>query len=200
MGISLTRQLYAIVYACLCGVSLGCLYDVFRLIRAFFGVSEYTRIGRDFYSLRLPLIGTVPRPASRKLYRAVRFWAIFASDVLFAFLAGCIFSTFLYVAASGCFRWFYLLSACVGFSVYYFTIGYLVITFSDLLICLVRICIRYIVYFLLLPLRFAYKLVCVLTQCIKLWAIIPIAKTMYVRRCRRYTVQIKNNLSEQIQV
>lgn len=200
MGIPLTRQLHAIVYALLCGLWCGALYDLFRLTRVFLGITEYSQTGLKLYGRTFPLIGMIRRPQSGRIVRAAQFWTVFVGDVLYALTVGCIFSVFLYVAASGCFRWFYLFSLGIGFFVYYFTIGKLIMTLSDMLVCIIRICLRYVLFFVMVPLRFVGKMLCrggrYLSQCM----ISPIRRFLYTVRCRRYTSHVRNDLIKLVRI
>ena len=200
MGIPLTRQLYAMLYALLCGVVCGGIYDLFRLTRVFFGINKYSATGRKLYGFRFPLIGVIRRPNAGKVVRVAQFWIVFAGDVLYAILLGCIFSIFLYVAASGCFRWFYLFFTCAGFSVYYFTIGKLVMAVSDILICLLQIGFRYALYFLMVPFRIAAKILTAILHFVSRRMVQPIRACAYMARCRRYTHQVKNTLHRVIRI
>ena len=200
MGIPLTRQLYAMLYAILCGIVCGGIYDLFRLLRVCFGINRYSVLGRKLYSFRFPLIGEIRRPDTGNIVRWAQFLIVFAGDVLYAILVGCIFSVFLYVAASGCFRWFYLFFACVGFLVYFFTIGKVVMSVSDVLICILRIGFRYALYFSLLPFRFLLKMWRASLLVLFRRIVQPIRKRAYVARCRRYTLQLKKNLYRLIRI
>lgn len=200
MGISLTRQLHAIVYALLCGLGCGVLYDLFRLTRVFLGITEYSQTGLRLYDRPFPLIGMLRRPRSGRIVRAAQFWTVFVGDVLYALIVGCLFSVFLYVAASGCFRWFYLFSIGVGFFAYYFTVGKLVMAVSDMLVCIFRICLRYVLFFLMVPLRFVVKISCRIGRYLSKHMISPIQTRLYTVHCRRYTSQIRNDLIKLIRI
>lgn len=194
------RQLYAMAYAVICGVLCGITYDSFRLFRVFWGITEYTKMGQKLYSAEFPLIGTVRRPDSGRIVRTAHFWIVLIGDILFALLSGCIFSVFVYVAASGCFRWFYLLFACVGFLVYYFTIGNLVMAASDVIVCILRILLRYVLYFFVLPFRAVWKMMIVVQQHVLIRVFYPIMRCIYRSRCRKYTSRAKNDLFKLIRI
>lgn len=200
MGILLTRQLYAMLYAILCGVLFGGIYDLFRLTRVFFGINKYSKLGQKLYAFRFPLIGVIRRPDTGSIVRIAQFWIVFAGDILYSVLLGCIFSIFLYVAASGCFRWFYLFFTCAGFFVYYFTIGRLVMAVSDILICLLQIGFRYALYFLMVPFRIVSKILSATLHFVFRQIVQPIRKRAYMARCCRYTLQLKNNLHRLIRI
>lgn len=200
MGIPLTRQLNAILYACLCGVLLGSIYDVFRLLRALLGVTKYTRAANSLYNVRFPLIGSVRQSDLEKVHPAMRTIIYLICDTAFALLAGCVFSVFLYTAASGCFRWFYLIFAGVGFTVYQSTIGRLVSAFSDVLIVLIRIVIRYAFYISCVPYRLIINAFRNLSQFFASFMVAPVIQLVYNKRSRRYTQVVKKALSRQIRI
>lgn len=196
----MSQQLQAMGLAILCGVIIGALYDCFRLVRVFFGITEYARIGHRLYRVDFPLIGTVERPDVGKFLRVAQFWVVLVGDLLFAVLSGCIFSVFIYAAASGCFRWFYLFFACVGFLLYYFTVGHLVMTVSDVISCVLRVCFRYIQYFLMLPFRLLRSGMRLVWRQVLRRMLCPIERYIHTQHCRRYTSKMKKNLYTQIRV
>lgn len=200
MGIPLIRQLYAMTYAVVCGLLCGAVYDVFRLVRVFFGITEHAGIGNKLYGIAFPLIGTIHRPMPGRIIRAAHLWVVFFGDILFALSAGCIFNVFLYVAASGCFRWFYLLFSFIGFLAYYFTIGRLTMMASDFIVCVLRVCLCYGALILTLPFRIVWKALKLIWHHVLLRVVYPIRQAIYLRQCRRYTAQIKIHLFKQIRV
>ena len=198
MGIPLTRQLYAMLYAGVCGVLCGVFYDLFRLSRVLLGISEYTRFGRKLYTHRFPLIGSMSRVTSGKIRVVTEFWIVILEDVLFAAAAGCVFNVFLYQAASGCFRWFYLFFAGSGFLIYYFTVGRVVMLSSEILIYLLRLIARYVLYFIILPFRLVVWMIRICYRWFIKHLAYPVMARMYTGWCHRYTLRVKLDLSTQI--
>jgi hypothetical protein len=121
-------------------------------------------------------------------------------DVLFGVLAGCIFSVFLYYAASGCFRWFYLLAWGIGFLVYYFTVGRLTMLSSEVIVYLLRVCVGYVFYLAALPIRLLARMARWIGRRMYQRVILPLAERIYVRRCRAYTKRIQADLHIQIRL
>ncbi len=198
MGIEQHQQLTAFLYAILTGVFCGTLYDCFRVLRVFIGVSCYTQRKRRLDQLSLPLIGTVRSPRTSDNQRGGRLLVLAIGDVLFFFLAGCAFCVFLYHAASGCFRWFYLFGAGAGFSVYYITVGNLVMLSSEMLAFLLRVCLRYLWWTLCVPFRIARVIITRVFQLLlcRVWT--PLY-TVYKRKARiRYTRRVRAHLINEI--
>lgn len=200
MGISVERQFAALLYAVYTGAFFGVLYDLVRIIRVLSGVSEYTAAGKRLYACALPLIGLVRSTASSSNYRFGRWIALFVSDLIFGTAAGCVFSVFLYYAASGCFRWFYLLGCGLGFCFYYLTIGRLVMLSSEVIVFALKTVLRYLVWLLCVPVRFlrwllyrggtgAYTYICA-----------PICEYFRRLHLRMYTRRVRRQLSTVIRI
>ncbi len=198
MGIPLSRQLTAFVYAIFTGALLGALYDFVRIWRVIFGLASYTRSGQKLYARPLPLIGTVRRAPSSAQKSAWKLVRLAFGDLLFAVSAGCVFSLFLYHAASGCFRWFYLFACAVGFFAYYFTVGKIVMLSSELLSFLLIAAVRYVICLLLLPLRAVRSLfLCMLSLLCK-HILMPVFSAYRRRRRLTYTRRVRAGLTEHI--
>lgn len=200
MGIPLTRQLTALLLALACGGLCGVVYDCIRLSRVILGVAEYTNAGRKLYSIPLFGIGSVYRPGGGELRRRIHGVIIAVGDVLFGVLAGSVFSVFLYYAASGCFRWFYLLGWGIGFLVYYFTVGRLTMLSSEVIVYLLRVCVGYVFYLAALPIRLLARMARWIGRRMYQRVILPLAERIYVRRCRAYTKRIQADLHIQIRL
>lgn len=198
MGIPLTRQLSAVVYAIFTGALLGVLYDCIRILRVLFGIASYTRGGRRLCRVSLPLIGTVRRVPAENKRRTLKLILLFIGDILFAFLAGCTVCVFLYHAASGCFRWFYLLGACVGFFAWYFTVGKLVMLSSEVLAFVIFAVLRYVQFMLLAPFRFLWWLLCRMGKWIYRRICHPLAAAVRRRQRIRYTRRVRAALVRDI--
>ncbi len=198
MGIPLSVQLSAFVYSILTGALLGVLYDCFRVLRVLTGVSAYTNSTRKVYAYSLPLIGRIRRQRLSDKRRALRLVCLTVGDVLFAFLAGCVFSVFLYHAASGSFRWFYIFGCAVGFFLYYFTLGKIVMLSSETAAFLLIATFRYAMFFFLLPFRLLGRLASRLSQSFCRRVLRPLSAVLYRRRRLRYTRRVRASLAEQI--
>ncbi len=153
MGISLARQGTAFLYAIVTGLLLGVFYDFFRVARVFFGVATYSKQAGKLKQIEWPLIGIIAQDGVPKRGQIFRYLFLGVGDVLYALLSAAVFSIFLYHYASGCFRWFYLLGAGVGFFGYYCTLGRLLISSSETVVLCIRVLVRYVLWVAALPLR-----------------------------------------------
>ena len=153
MSVSMTAQWMLFLGGVLLGAFWGGIWDFFRCMRILCGISHPK--GRAFSGISLPLIKDAPCRKSEKAHsRGAKSICIFFSDILFFLIAAVLFRVYLYLAAEGAFRFFALLGAIGGFLFYYFTLGRLVMLFSEYLLFGVRVVFFYLCYFLLLPFRF----------------------------------------------
>ena len=132
MEISPLKLALLLFYSFLLGMGMGVFYDANRIIRVFFGV-RYSKISFEgLYSLKLPF---VKRPISLKSNRGVRKFAqnavIFAGDMLSLLIATVGIIVLNYSYNSGRFRFFTVIGTLVGFLLYYFTFGKLVMLISE---------------------------------------------------------------------
>ncbi len=198
MGISQKQEFAAVLFMLLCGVLCGILYDIFRISRVLLRLSSYTRTGEKFAAVRLPLIGCSASWSKQKIPILLKNILLGAGDTLFGVVSGCLFSIFLAHYANGVFRWFFLVSACIGFFLYYFTLGYIVMTASEIIAGIIRIVFRYFAWFVMLPfraLKFALKAV---ISRIYRHLFIPIKKSARFRLEIRYTEKIKKELPNEL--
>jgi hypothetical protein len=194
LGIPLSKQLSALLLSLACGGLCGALYDLFRISRVLLGFSEYTSAARKLYAAPLPLIGSVCRPGKTSVRNRIEHALIALGDVLYGILSGCVFSVFLYVAASGCFRWFYLAGAGIGFLIYYFTIGRIVVLSSDVIVYVLRLVAAYVRYFLCLPVRAVLWTAGWMGRVVYRRILLPLRHRSHIRRCRSYTESMRCRL------
>ncbi len=198
MGIPLSRQLSAIVYAIFTGALIGVLYDAVRILRVLLGVSSYTQRGKNFRARSLPWIGSAHTLRNAKERRVLRLVLLLLGDVFFALAAGCVFSVYLYHAASGAFRWFYLFGAFIGFALYYLTVGKLMMLFSEVLTFALVTAVRYTVFVLCAPFRLLARLICRFLKwiCRRVW--MPLRTAVLYKRRIRYTRRVRDALAQTI--
>ena len=200
MGISPDRQFTAFLYAVLAGVICGFMYDCIRISRVLIGISQYTRMGKRLYERKLPLIGTVQPVSALEKHRLVRLILLSVGDLIFAVGAGAAFSVFLYHAASGLFRWFYLLGCGIGYLLYYQTAGRLVMLSSEALVFCLKAILRYMCWLLLAPVRALWWLFGCLCTCIRVHVCRPIARRLRHRRRVRFTRRTRKGLAGAIRI
>lgn len=135
----------ALLYSAGVGAALGVLYDVFRIIR----------------------VAMKPSPgmpaALKSVYDVIGDTVIFAEDILFSVSAALVVTVFLFHINDGQLRWFVLAGAGTGFTLYYVTIGHLVILCAEAIISFIRMIIRFVLSLTVIPaikaVRFIWKLI-----------------------------------------
>ena len=128
-----------LLHSFLFGAFLGILNDVNRIVRVFFGVSYSQKSFRSLYARDLPLIHRpLVRQSSGKIKRGVLGVLIFFQD-LFLMTAGGVGVVLLqYEYNSGRPRFFCLPALILGFLIYYFTIGRIVMLLSEGIVFVIR--------------------------------------------------------------
>lgn len=149
MDISQSALAWLYLYALLLGMGLGAFYDVFRITRVFLGVHYSRRTARRLQELRLPFLTPHKKHTESRALGIV----VFLEDLFFCVFTGIALVLLFYAANNGKFRFPVLLCAGVGFLLYRGTIGRPVMLFSEVIAFLIETAIRYIVFFLLFPLR-----------------------------------------------
>ena len=156
MEISQYALLLLHVYAGILGICLGLLYDGFRITRIFLGAHYSRRVAKRLQGLRLPFLkGKPPHAESRFLGLA-----IFLEDLLFCILSGVAFILLLYAQNNGRFRFLALVCTGLGFGLYRLTLGRLVMYASEWIAFGIGTAVRYLVFFLLYPIRALRRLLC----------------------------------------
>ena len=151
MDISQSSLALLYLYALIMGGALGALYDAFRITRVFLGVHYSRRAARRLQELRLPFL----KPYKRRRESRALGVVIFFEDLIFCLLAGILLILLLYEANNGKFRFPVILCAGAGFLLYRGTLGRLVMLFSEVIAFLIETAVRYLLFFLLFPLRVA---------------------------------------------
>lgn len=139
------------LYACLLGMALGLLYDGCRITRIFLGEHYSRRAVERLHALRLPLIGGYRRHRARRSLCVV----VFIEDFLFCLIAGVAFILLCYEAFDGRLRPMALVCMAGGFALYRRTLGRAVMLFSEVIAFGLECALRYCVWFLLFPFRWA---------------------------------------------
>ncbi|MBE6617277.1 MAG: hypothetical protein E7627_04985 [Ruminococcaceae bacterium] len=137
MEIFIEKQLLGVVYSLILGLIFGAVYDIIRLIHIVCKIASYS--GGQKFSKK----GVLP------------FFAFFLFDFIYAIVVTIAFSVFVYWTNRGDFRWFLAAGAALGFAVYIFTFGRVVMYFSEKLVRLIGWVIHYIVG---VPVRFVFRL------------------------------------------
>lgn len=117
------------------GIGLGVLNDVNRIVRVFFGVSYSSKSIRSLYTRNLPI---VHRPLVRtehgKIKNGMLAVLIFFQDLLLFAVGGVGLVLLQYEYNSGRFRFFCIPAILIGFLLYYFTLGKIVMLLSEVIV------------------------------------------------------------------
>ncbi len=147
----LSLALLYLFSACL-GVLWGILYDALKLLRLSCGAARTPSVERRIAAIRLPLL----KPAPRRLRPRRLLVTVFLTDLLFCLVAALSLILLFYAQNNGKLRPLALLCAPVGFWVYRVTLSRGLTAFLEWGDFWVKTGVRYVVYFLLLPIRFLF--------------------------------------------
>ncbi len=154
MGISQSAIARLYFSAFFLGCAFGLFYDCLRISRILFGAHYSASSENRFRNLALPLIGNRPRRKHYKMLGVV----IFIEDFLFSVIAGIAMILLFYEVANGEIRYLAFIFASVGLIVYRVTLGKPIMLLAETLAFVLECAIRYVIWFLLLPIRSLRKL------------------------------------------
>ena len=188
MGISQSAIALLYLYALLSGFFLGAVYDCLRLTRVMLGSHYSRRVARRLRAIKLPLLS---QKSERSESRALGI-VIFFEALIFCLFAGVLVILLFYQANNGKFRFPVVLCLCAGFLVYRGTLGRAVMLFSEVIAYAVESAVRYTVFFLFFPFRWAKRRIAQLAQ--------RIYASLYGRSQRkarvRYTAQMHAQIAK----
>ncbi len=164
-----------LLYSFALGGGLGLLYDCFRIVRVMTGRNELTgnasgalerleRVKLPMPILTRNVFGTkvLPFGSSHKkhgrVHRIVTAFWLFFEDILFFVLCGVAVALLMYYTNDGQFRLMALVTVSVGFTVYYITVGRIVLSSAYAVSFAIRVTVTYLVLILLTPFAFFLKL------------------------------------------
>ncbi len=146
------EAIFLLLYSFLIGVLLGLVYDAFRVLR----IALYGRKKAEKEKM-IPLAGDaksidkILKGEQKQGFPSLSFFFIFVCDIAFCVFSALMVTVMLFQFGDGRVRLFSLLGAFVGFTVYYFTVGKIVMLFSDVIISAVKAIIRTVLRFTLYP-------------------------------------------------
>lgn len=118
---------------------LGVLHDLSRLVRIFLGASGQGKTFERLASIRLPIVGrSLGERKKGTPHRIALMILTFFQDVLWFLIAGVGTVILNYYYNDGKFRIYTVAALLIGFVVYYFTLGKLVMLFSEVIVFFVR--------------------------------------------------------------
>ncbi len=157
MEISQIGLLLLLWYSAAAGVSLGALYDAFRVLRRLV-LSEEPTGKIDYKSIKLPFINKSAYPEKKKKLAAAWYQTgTVVFDILFALACGITLILLAYSRNSGKMRWMIFVGTASGFAAYYFTLGKMVKNLIDAVVFLIRAVILYGYSLAALPIRIIKK-------------------------------------------
>lgn len=182
-----------LIYSFLFGMSAGALNDVNRIIRALMGVRYSAKSFARLYAIKLPFVGTLERGGKKKrVKRGIEAALIFIQDILLFAYLGCGIVILNYYLNRGQFRLYTIASVAVGFALYYFTVGKLVIFLSEGIIFFVRAAVRIVLYLVSRPFIYLWRTVVKILR--SLWK--KIASGIAKKRIMRYNKAKRRELLE----
>ncbi len=152
MEISQTALMLLYFYSFLLGLFLGAVYDCFRITRIFFGVHYSRSTAKRLRMRALPLLKPQKERHSTKGLGILMFF----EDLLFSLLAGSSLVILLYERNNGKFRFLVVVFLLLGFVIYRETLGRIVMLFSEGIAFFCETALRYLFFFVGLPIRFCY--------------------------------------------
>lgn len=154
-----------VIYSFFFGAVVGILNDLHRLTRILFGVRYSKKHFERLYEAKLPLLGrAVGEIGTGKIKKILLPVMIFFQDVLlFSFTAVGV-AILNYYFNFGQFRIYTVISVLLGFLLYYFTVGKLVMLFSEGIVCLARMALAMLLYLLTRPFVLLWRLICAVVR------------------------------------
>ena len=139
MEISPLRLAFLLFCSFLLGIGVGIFYDVNRIIRVFWGCRYSVDHFDKLYSLRIPFTErTIPKKSNHRFRETVQKTIVFIGDIGSVLTATIGVLVLNYSYNSGRFRFFTVIGLLVGFLLYYFTLGRLVMLISEPLVVLAK--------------------------------------------------------------
>ena len=133
-----------LVYSLVFGVSAGVLNDINRIVRVALGISHTN--------------GASIRRGARKIFGAVAVFVIALQDILLFAYMGVGVAVLNFYLNRGIFRIYSVFATAVGFTLYYFTLGRVVMFFSERIIRAIRFVLGRILKIVSAPIRFLIRL------------------------------------------
>ena len=197
MYVSMSEHSLMLLYSVLLGLFLGAAYDIVRLTRIAVGV-KYGAMDRTKYDFgKYALIGSFfYSKVKKKVTQKDSFLSlfIFLGDVLFCLFCSVSVAIFIYYFNSGEFRAFVLVGAFVGFLIYYFSFGKIVIYLSEKIIFTIKLLLLYVVFFLLFPFYYLFLKTKRIFWIIIQKNILIIKKTYDIMYVKHYTKRCKRDV------
>lgn len=153
MEVSLTQQLAVTLYSVLAGAVFGLLYDVLRISRIFLGINYVNKFTEKIKDIKLPLIENPMMRTTKKRKEKFKKIAVGIGDILYFIIITPIAVVFTYHVNNGSIRWYLVFGMAAGFTLYYFTLGKIIISVSEYIVFFIKTVFSYLSYFILRPIK-----------------------------------------------
>ncbi len=183
MSISVKGLLTAAFAAVILGVFFGGAYDVVRIFRTLCGVSYGGGSGRFGKLYEKGIIDLFSRFRLKKAELPI----VIVTDLLYMVFVTVSFIVFLFSFNYGIFRWFILFAAVLGFLIYYFTVGRIVIMFSRDISDVLRLFFDLMLTLAVLPLKYIFRLLSLIFSKTVGRLFANVKNTVDIRKKNRYT-------------
>ncbi len=179
MEISPLKLTELFVLSFIFGGALGVLNDFNRIVRVFFGVRYSSKSFEKLYSIFN--IKYENNKDTTKFGTLALNLIIIVQDIFLVITAGIGTILLNYYYNDGKIRLFSLLTLGIGFFLYYFTIGKLVMLISEPIMVIIRELVKYVVRVILLPIKYIVNLLIKSVNNIYLLIKKHLAKMMNIR-------------------
>ena len=180
MEIFIANQFKTILESWLLGLIFGAGYDIIRIAYILCHVAVYR--------------GKRAKPVP---HTKGAFAVFFILDFLYLLVVTFFFSVFLYHANHGQFRLYLFLLAVLGFSLYYNTVGRIVMFFSETIVSFLRRTISILVW---KPLVFFFHMLRRLCRCVWCRTGAVLAGKWRVRRRKRYALRLEKKFADWVRL
>lgn len=159
MEISMTNLALMTLYSFVIGLGLGAVYDIIRIQRIILGVDYGGKTVKMLKEVKLPLLdrAKIKEKNGKALAKTLVNVIIFIQDILFCIFCALTFIVLIYYMNDGQIRWIAFFGMAVGFAVYYFTFGKLVMLCSEYIVFAVKTVVRYAIFFVSVPIKFIFS-------------------------------------------
>ena len=139
MEISPIRLFFLLLSSFVFGIGIGIFYDLHRILRVFFGVQYTQNRPTKFFSKPLPILkrslGEIRQGKCKKMFL---FALMFIQDLILCCVSAVGIVILNYAFNDGRLRFYTILALFIGFFLYYFTFGKLVMFLSEWIVFFLR--------------------------------------------------------------
>ena len=150
MEISIASQIVNLLMSLLVGVCLGGIYDLIRIWRSLLGIEYINKFTLRLKEINLPLIKN-PLLKAKKGNRIGENLILFLTDILYFLIVTFVLIIFIYYTNYGIVRWYILTGVIAGFFAYYFTLGKIIISFSEYVVFGIKVARSYTLFLVSRP-------------------------------------------------